>query len=154
MPRHYLLRRPEVLQGSRRESKPRFETGGRYNIDAPPSATGIVFNGEGWDASDWTAAPVVVLAVDGPQFVELTVGPRFTGERASAGREVYRAQMCGVELPLENVSTEGDVIRVHFGVPEAIRQRHETELLFVCFINGCDSQDRVSQRMLHAVRWR
>jgi hypothetical protein len=155
MPRHYLLTRQEVLQGTTREAGRKLESfNGCYNLETTPSATRIAYNGEGWDENDGLAGAVVVLAVDRPEFVELTVEPRLTDGSFSASRDSYRARIGGTELPLEKTSTNGDLIRVRFKVPEEIRRRRENNLLFLCFIGKCTAEDRSSLRMLRTVCWR
>jgi hypothetical protein len=57
-------------------------------------------------------------------------------------------------LPLREVRGEGENIRVTFDVPERIRRRAGDELLFLCFSESYEPQERTSRRVLHSVRWR
>lgn len=130
------------------------EFGGAYDTTNNPTQTGIAYNGYGWTPEDGYAGNIVILAVDCPDFVELHVGPRERDGERPARPDVYRAKIDNEFLSLREVRTEGDRLRVKFDVPERIRRRGAHELLFLCFSQGYDEEDRDSTRSLYSVRWR
>jgi hypothetical protein len=154
-PSHYLLKRTELPPPVRVEGRKKLsEYRGAYGIDGHPAETRIAFNGEGWSADDGAAAPVVVLVIDRPEFVELQVEPRMPMGATQPSPDHYRAQIGGVELPLERTSESDGAATVRFKVPDRIREQQGEQILCLCFIERCDEEDRVSQRVLRSVRWR
>ncbi|HLP77551.1 MAG TPA: hypothetical protein VK327_11610 [Candidatus Paceibacterota bacterium] len=128
---------------------------GFYNLSRHPFETGIEGNGSGWDRDDGFAAPVISLVIDKPRFIELNVSERRMQNGEEPKSDNYRAQIDGYRLPLQRVQKDGmGGVEVIFGVPESIRDRQLDEVLFLCFTQEYDQQDRESQRILHSVKWR
>lgn len=127
---------------------------GIYTPDHHPAESKIAGNGYGWEPETGFADDVVSLAVDGPKFVALHVSERraFNGETPK--KDLYQAQIDGVALPLRGVVRESDGLIVTFEIPQRIQNRHENELLFLCFSEGYDSESRNSERFLYSIRWR
>jgi hypothetical protein len=130
------------------------EFNGRYDLKHHPALTDLCDNGQGWDPESGIAADLVSLAVDKPRFVELLVSARreVNGERAR--EDTYQAQMDGIQLPLRSVRKTDDRFKVVFDVPKSIQDRHDNEILFVCFSSDYDDDDRESERFLYSARWR
>jgi hypothetical protein len=127
---------------------------GTYTIDHHPAETRILGNGYGWDADGGFAASVVSVAIDQPEFVEVRVEKRRALYGALPEKDVYRAQIDGLCLPLRYIANETEGLRIVFDVPPEIRSRHQDEMLFLCFSERYDPEDRGSQRILHSIRWR
>jgi len=125
---------------------------GSYSIGQHPQYSEIAYNGYGWDDVTGYAGPIVMVAVDKPEFLELTVGERRGDPRD--GSDVYRARIGHSELVLERVVKEDQGNRVIFRVPRAIQQRGGDELVFLCFVDGNDLDERNSTRMLRSIKWR
>jgi hypothetical protein len=126
------------------------EYGGSYDKDSHPAETEMWFNGFGW-GKNGLAGPCVMVAVDAPQFLELTLGPRIKSKDVS---DIYRARIGATELPQPSISQVNGEVHIRFEVPEAIRRRAGEELVFLCFAKTVLRPDLNSTRYLHAVRWR
>lgn len=126
---------------------------GVYTLSHHPADTGIAWNGHGWESENGFADDIVVLTVDKPQYVELRVSERRAVNGEPARKDVYRAMIDGVLLPLRNV-VRGDGLRVTFDIPSDLQTRLNNEVLFLCFSGGYDTQDRDSERILYSVRWK
>jgi hypothetical protein len=127
---------------------------GIYSIADRPNSSGIPYNGSGWNSLG-AASPIVTVVIDGPQFLEVSVGPRDPLQR---GQDVYRAKIGNVELPIvSRVSTpqNGHLIeKVRFQIPETIRLQNNDQLAFLCFADGWDDNERNSRRTLYEIRWK
>jgi hypothetical protein len=128
--------------------------GGSYTLSHHPADTGIAWNGHGWESGNGFADDIVVLAVDKPQFVELRIGERRASNGEPAKKDVYRAMIDGVLLPLREVERGEDGLRVMFDIPSDLRARLNNEVLFLCFSDGYKVEDRVSERLLYSVQWK
>ncbi len=128
--------------------------GGLYTVAHHPAETGISGNGYGWDPETGSAAAVVSLAADKPEFLELRVSARHSLSGNGAGKDVYRAQIDGQELPLRSVQSDTAGCTVQFSIPPSVRSRRQDEVVFLCFCQGYDATERSSERVLHSVRWR
>lgn len=150
-----LLAREKIPTGLKRaDGRIIGEFGGAYYVTNNPAQTRIAYNGYGWNFEDGYAGNIVILAVDRPAFVELLAEPRERDSERAARSDVYRAKIDNQFLPVREVRTEGDRLRVRFDVPEHIRRRKGDALLFLCFTQGYDEEDRQSTRLLCSVRWR
>jgi hypothetical protein len=127
---------------------------GIYTPDHHPAETKIAGNGYGWEPETGFTADVVSLAIDEPTFVELHVSERRASNGQTALKDVYRAQIDGVSLPLRRVIREGDGLEVTFEIPVRVQNRHQIEILFLCFSDGYNFDNRNSERFLYSVRWR
>ena len=127
---------------------------GKYTPDHHPSATRIKGNGDGWEPETGFASDIVSLVVDDPEFVDLRVSGRRKINSEPAPKDIYRAQIDGVSLPIRSVLKDGDEFDVTFELPRAIRSPHQNQILFLCFSDGYDMEDRESERFLYSVRWR
>ncbi|HEX5219699.1 MAG TPA: hypothetical protein VFZ59_09040, partial [Verrucomicrobiae bacterium] len=138
------------------DGRPLADFGGAYSVTNSPEATRISYNGYGWVSGSGLAGNIVILALDQPEFIELVVEARETDAAHGVVRQdQYRAMIDAVVLPLQEVREVAKGVRaVRFQVPEKIRRRRANELLFLCFSEGFDAEDRESQRLLHSVRWR
>jgi hypothetical protein len=127
---------------------------GRYSVERHPASTLMHNNGNGWSTTG-LAGPIVTLAVDQPQFLDLLVGNRIS---QSGGPDSYRAKIAGDDLKIESLSTKDvggeHLTNVRFQIPERIRQQRGEQLVFVAFVNGFETADRSSQRRLFEVRWK
>jgi hypothetical protein len=130
------------------------EYSGNYSVTNHPGQTEIAYNGYGWNKEHGEASHIVSLAIDRPEFVEMLVGRRLNNSGGPAVEDTYRAMIDNQFLPLREVRGEGENIRVTFDVPERIRRRAGDELLFLCFSESYEPQERTSRRVLHSVRWR
>jgi hypothetical protein len=126
---------------------------GRYTLANHPLETSLHYNGQGWDR-DGMASSIVTLMLDGPQFLEISVGQRTEG----SAHDSYRAKMGNIELPTESVirTTEGSnwVAKVRFSIPKRIRPQDKVQLIFVCFTTDWEQTTRRSQRPLYEVQWK
>jgi hypothetical protein len=127
---------------------------GIYTPDKHPAETKIAGNGYGWESRAGFAADLASVAVDEPKFVELRVSERrmLNGETASA--DIYHAQIDGMSLPLRSVMRDGDGLKVAFEIPQQIHDRHQNEMLFLCFSDGYGAEERNSERFLYSIQWR
>lgn len=128
--------------------------GGMYSETNHPVKTGIFGNGYGWDGETGIAGDVISLVLDNPKLVEMRVSGRRSMNGDATRPDAYRAQIDRVTLPLKAVTREDDGFRVEFSVPESVCARNETQVLFLCFSSGYDTEDRESERFLYSVRWR
>ena len=126
---------------------------GAYSLSSHPTQTQITYNGTEWEP-DGLASPVVTLALDAPDFLEIAVGPRTQQE----GADAYRAKIGNLELPIESISHSngkvGAVQKVRFSIPESIRHQQGDQLIFLCFTTGWSKSERESKRPLYSVRWK
>jgi hypothetical protein len=122
---------------------------GIYSTHNHPTATKIEYNGLGW-GTNGTALPIVTLMVDKPQFFELTVERRENDD--------YHAKIGNVALPLESIehfqANKREMARVRFKIPENIRERNQSQVVYVCFRSKWEAEDRTSERLLLEVRWK
>jgi hypothetical protein len=128
--------------------------GGSYTISKHPLQTGIQFNGAGWDAETGVADDVVMLMLDKPQFVELDVSERRTENDTETKADVYHAMIDGKMLPIKLQQSENDEFKVIFDVPESIRRQNQFQVVFLCFSDGFEKNDRDSERFLYLVKWK
>lgn len=126
------------------------EFNGAYDQDAHPAETQLLCNGYGW-AANGMAGPTVMLAVDAPQFLELTVGPHLTPK---AEPDIYRARIGLIELPIVSTNRVSQNLRIRFALPDEIRRRAGDELVFLCFTKTILPSDLNSRRRLVSVKWR
>jgi hypothetical protein len=127
---------------------------GRYSPETHPIDSNVLYNGRSWQR-DGIVAPVVMLALDRPEFLEILVGePRAKGGTA----DVYRARLNNLELEKESeerLQQGTDTLRrVRFRIPPTIVERNEDQLVFLSFVAKWEEDDRNSQRYLYEVRWR
>jgi len=125
------------------------EYGGRYHLDAHPGQTAR-WNGQGWDVKG-EAGPVVSVAVDKPEFVEILVGERIGFGNKS---DTYRARIGLCELPLRGVESSKGALRVRFEVPPFMQTSEEPQLLFLCFSKSLEPLEHESRRLLYSISWR
>jgi hypothetical protein len=127
---------------------------GRYAVENHPLEASIKYNGEGWDR-DGTASPLVTLALDCPEFLEILVGPRQVEDGVP---DNYKAKIGNTELPMESLirTRQGSnlVAKVRFSIPEEIRRQNGNQLAFLCFTKDWEEKDRRSHRRLYEVRWK
>jgi hypothetical protein len=124
---------------------------GQFDANHHPIELPLKYGVLCWDKNTRTAAFTVMVPVDKPQFVELTVGPRMDGARP----DTYRARIGNKELRLQNVERlANDEIRVLFEVPTQSRSKAMDEFLFLCFVSVGDDSDWASTRRLQKIRWK
>jgi hypothetical protein len=129
------------------------ESGGIYTLAHPASDSGIQWNGHGW-AQNGFADDVVILLVDKPKYVELQMDSRESSNGKRARNDDYQAMIDGISLPLRKVIPNDYGWQVRFDVPPELQKSPDDEILFLCFSEGYDAEDRDSDRMLYSVRWR
>jgi hypothetical protein len=106
----------------------------RYQLGDEMSHWGIPFNGAGWDQPGGNVDVCVILFVDSPEFLELTLMP-------AAGAQVGRTEVENIQakvglefLKLETIEHDGEFWRVRFSAPSNKRYQAGLQPVFIATV--------------------
>lgn len=128
--------------------------GESYSHPQKAKETGIVGNGDGWDLESKRTQQVVILMVDSPELVELTLESLSLRPSAGATATVCRALMGGDYLVPLSTTVLKNKVTAAFAVPERFRSDVGPVGLILCFGDQFNCGRELSTHRLVSVRWR
>lgn len=121
--------------------------------ESTPWATGLEYNGLGWEAHSGVTGPVVMLFVEDLGRLQLECRWASGGEATQAAIDCIRARV-GLEMLRVSAATRrGDTLRVDFDLPGCAAHRRGIQPVFVSFVPEDDLLVARSPWRLQRVDW-
>lgn len=125
----------------------------RYDRSTPAEKLAVPYNGAGWERETGAVQSLIILFVESPEFLELTV--RHRDEPWEKFKPDHVRAKVGLELlECESVTRDKDGWRVRFRGPKQKRYQHGLQVAFVVFVSNTHLADRETGWRLIKVEWR
>lgn len=118
-----------------------------------PGKSQIPFDGAGWNPTDHSVMPLVIIFVKDPEFVELELA-QSSSTNASADPRRVRVKIGLERLELASIEPQGNIWRLSFKGPRRTDYLHGIQPVFIALVPSEHVADEQTPWILRRVKWR